>query len=43
MKYGGHGFSHILLNAVPKMKKKGIAQRDIDQILIDTPRQWLTL
>ena len=43
MKYGGHGFSHILLNVVPKMLQRGITQQQIDQILINTPRQWLTL
>lgn len=43
MKFGGHGFSHILLNTVPKMKQRGISQHDIDKILVETPRRWLTL
>ncbi|XP_071960430.1 N-acetyltaurine hydrolase-like [Antedon mediterranea] len=42
MKYGGHGYSHILENAVPKMLIKGISQEDIDKILIHNPRSWLT-
>lgn len=41
MKYGGHGYSHILLNVVPKMISKGISQQAIDKILVDNPRQWL--
>ncbi|XP_064652011.1 phosphotriesterase-related protein-like isoform X1 [Lineus longissimus] len=42
MKYGGHGFSHILLNIVPKMLKVGITQQQIDKILIHNPKEWLT-
>lgn len=42
MKYGGHGYSHILTNIVPKMLLRGIAQHAIDKILIENPRQWLT-
>ena len=43
MKFGGHGFSHIILNVVPEMKRQGIEQTQIDQMLIETPRRWLTL
>ncbi|XP_052582741.1 phosphotriesterase-related protein isoform X2 [Peromyscus californicus insignis] len=42
MKYGGHGYSHILTNIVPKMLLRGIAERTVDKILIENPRQWLT-
>ncbi|XP_033123441.1 phosphotriesterase-related protein-like [Anneissia japonica] len=42
LKYGGHGYSHILENVVPKMLLKGISQDNIDRILIDNPRSWLT-
>ncbi|XP_072044261.1 N-acetyltaurine hydrolase-like [Amphiura filiformis] len=42
MKYGGHGFSHILLNVIPKMLRKGITQNQIDKITIQNPRRWLT-
>lgn len=41
-KYGGHGFSHILDYAVPKMRLKGISQADVDVILVSNPRAWLT-
>ena len=43
MSFGGHGFSHILLNTVPKMRMRGFFQENIDDILINNPRTWLTL
>lgn len=43
MTFGGHGFSHILLNTVPKMRMRGFSKQQIDDILINTPRRWLTL
>ncbi|ESP05143.1 hypothetical protein LOTGIDRAFT_103064, partial [Lottia gigantea] len=42
MKYGGHGYSHILLNILPYMERRGITQQEIDKILIHNPRKWLT-
>uniref|UniRef100_A0A6J0UNN7 N-acetyltaurine hydrolase n=1 Tax=Pogona vitticeps TaxID=103695 RepID=A0A6J0UNN7_9SAUR len=41
-KYGGHGYSHILENIVPKMLVRGISQNKIDKLLIANPKQWLT-
>lgn len=41
-KYGGHGYSHILKNIVPKMLTRGISQHQVDKILIENPRHWLT-
>lgn len=41
VKYGGHGYSHILANAVPHMLRRGIKQEEIDKMLIETPRKWL--
>lgn len=41
-KFGGHGYSHILNNIVPKMLTRGISQRQVDKILIHNPRRWLT-
>ncbi|XP_063075768.1 phosphotriesterase-related protein [Engraulis encrasicolus] len=41
-KYGGHGYSHILKNIVPKMLSRGISQNQVDKILIDNPKHWLT-
>ncbi|XP_006894354.1 PREDICTED: phosphotriesterase-related protein isoform X1 [Elephantulus edwardii] len=42
MKYGGHGYSHILTNIVPKMLVRGISENALDKILIENPKQWLT-
>lgn len=42
MKFGGHGFSHILLNVVPQMLRRGFAQDQIDKILVQNPAEWLT-
>ncbi|KAK7101101.1 phosphotriesterase-related protein-like [Littorina saxatilis] len=41
-KYGGHGFTHILENIVPKMKQRSISDEDIKHILTDNPATWLT-
>ncbi|KAM8966663.1 N-acetyltaurine hydrolase [Pelodytes ibericus] len=42
LKYGGHGYSHILANIVPKMLLRGISQTNIDKILLENPKRWLT-
>jgi len=42
MKYGGHGYSHILLHIVPKMMERGISREQVDKMLIDNPQRWLT-
>ncbi|XP_069816756.1 phosphotriesterase-related protein [Dendropsophus ebraccatus] len=42
VKYGGHGYSHILNNIVPKMLQRGISQQNVHQILSENPRRWLT-
>ncbi|XP_071119429.1 N-acetyltaurine hydrolase-like [Haliotis cracherodii] len=41
-KYGGHGFSHNLINIVPKMLNRGISQEAVNKILIENPKRWLT-
>ena len=43
MKYSGHGFSHIHLNVLPKMKMRGFTEQNINDIMVNNPRQWLTL
>ncbi|XP_062350573.1 phosphotriesterase-related protein isoform X2 [Cinclus cinclus] len=42
LKYGGHGYSHIFKNIVPKMLIRGISQDKIDKILLANPKRWLT-
>jgi len=41
VKYGGHGYSHILVNIVPKMLSRGISQSQVDKFLQANPRKWL--
>ena len=42
-KYGGHGYSHIIENIVPRMRLKGLLEADIRRVLVDNPAQLLTL
>ena len=41
VKYGGHGYAHILENIVPRMRKKGISEGDIHAILVGNPARLL--
>ena len=43
VKYGGHGYGHILENIVPKMRRKGCSQDAIRAITIDNPARILAL
>jgi len=40
--YGGHGYTHILENVVPMLKSRGVTQDQIDIILKDNPKTWLS-
>ncbi|KAK6630704.1 hypothetical protein RUM44_002873 [Polyplax serrata] len=40
--FGGHGYYHIFLNVLPKMRTIGISDHLIDQITIKNPRNWLS-
>ncbi|CAH0400151.1 unnamed protein product [Chilo suppressalis] len=41
--FGGHGYSHIINNVLPKMKSKGISPATIDKITIENPAKWLSI
>ena len=41
-KYGGHGLDHILANIVPRMRRRGWTDEDIDAILVGNPARALT-
>ena len=41
VRYGGHGYAHILANVVPLMRRKGFREEDINAILVDNPRRLL--
>ena len=40
-RYGGHGYGHLLENAVPLMRRRGLSDDDVAQILVHTPRRLL--
>lgn len=42
-RWGGQGYSHILENVVPLMRRQGMAERMIRAMLIDTPRRLLAI
>ena len=41
VRYGGHGYGHILEHVVPLMRDKGFAEPEIAAILVDNPRRLL--
>jgi len=42
-KYGGWGYDHILTNVVPMMLEEGITQEQIDVLVRDNPRRFLSM
>ncbi|GAI86739.1 unnamed protein product [marine sediment metagenome] len=40
-KWGGFGYSHILENICPRLKKEGLSNEEINTILIENPRKFL--
>jgi len=42
VRYGGWGYAHILNYVVPMMRRRGITQEQIDNIIIANPRRLLT-
>ena len=42
VRYGGHGYAHIIENVVPLMRRKGFQQSEIDAMLVHTPRRVFT-
>jgi len=41
--FGGHGYGHIFANVVPMMRRRGFTEKEIDAILVDTPRRLLEI
>ena len=41
LRYGGHGYSHILRNIVPRMLVWGITREQIHTILVENPKRML--
>ena len=42
VRYGGFGYAHILENIVPRLRKKGFKEADIQAIVVENPRRVLT-
>jgi phosphotriesterase-related protein len=42
-RYGGEGYGHIFRNVVPMMRARGFRQEEIDAILVENPRRFLTV
>lgn len=42
VKYGGHGYAHILENIAPILRSQGVSQSDFKQMTIDNPKEFLT-
>lgn len=42
VRYGGHGYAHILENIVPRMRSRGFSEQLIHQVLVENPRRLLT-
>ncbi len=39
--YGGKGYDHILVDFIPKLKKAGVTEREIELMMVDNPREIL--
>lgn len=42
VRYGGTGYAHILDHFVPRLRRHGFAEEEIDMLLIDNPRRVFT-
>ena len=40
-RYGGKGYAHILENIVPRMRKRGFTEQQVNAILVDNPARAL--
>ena len=41
-RFGGKGYAHILNNIVPRMRRRGFSESQVQAILVDNPRDALT-
>ncbi len=41
-RWGGHGYAHILENIVPRLRSEGITEEQIQTILVENPRRFLS-
>jgi phosphotriesterase-related protein len=38
-RYGGYGYHHLLVNVVPRLRRKGVDEAGIRRLLVDNPRR----
>jgi phosphotriesterase-related protein len=41
LRYGGHGYEHVVTNIVPRMRERGFSEGDVDAILVRNPARLL--
>ena len=39
VKYGGYGYHHLLVNVVPRLRRKGVDDAGVRQLLVDNPKR----
>ena len=37
VRYGGHGYHHLLVNVVPRLRAKGLDDAGVRQLLVENP------
>ena len=42
MRYGGHGYGHIVGHIVMRMRERGWQQQHIDTLIVENPARLLT-
>lgn len=42
VRYGGHGYAHILRHIVPRLRKKGLAEKDVWMLIAENPTRAVT-
>lgn len=38
-KYGGYGYHHLLVNVVPRLRRRGVDEASVRRLLVDNPRR----
>lgn len=42
VRYGGHGYAHILRHVVPRLRRKGLAEKDVWMLIAENPTRAMT-
>ena len=40
--FGGGGYAHVLIDFVPRLQARGLSMRDVETLLVDNPRRFLS-